>query len=67
MKIDQLFNVLYLKILISVASIIEAVASGQSESSASLGDSQLDSSSATIESQPDIATEGATLDILFRC
>ena len=53
------------KYFISVTSIIEAVASGQSESNAIFSDSQMDSSGATVESQPDTTAEGATFNVFF--
>ena len=58
-------NIRCFQILISVTSIIEAVASGQSESNANFGDSQMDSSCATIETQPDTTVEGAAFNVFF--
>ena len=61
----NIFNIRSFHIFISVTSIIEAVASGQSESNAIFGDSQMDSSGATVESQPDTTAEGATFNVFF--
>ena len=48
----------HLNVFIPVASVVETVASIQSESSASLGESQLDSSSTTVESQSGSIIDG---------